>query len=232
MESGEGMAGKVLIVSPSIQWRDRMEQWLRKAGYSTVSVATFEAARPRLTTTSPDVLLSAVRLDEFNGLHLAIIGRDRRPALVAIVVGPADAVLAKEAEHHGATYLTDPMTEEALVAKLTTLLQEVSRHRRWPRKHVAETVRAECGESPARIVDLSYGGLRLEVADVGATAPELGSDLRVSLPAFGVSIDAALVWVERAPSGFLHCGAAVDKMTPAVTIAWRQVVDRVGFSVQ
>ena len=226
------MAGRVLIVSPSIESRTRMEQWLQRAGFSTESVATFEAARPRLTTISPDVLLSDVQLGDFTGLHLAIVGRDRRPALVAIVVGPPDAVLAKEAEHHGATYLIEPMTEEALVAKLTTLLQEVGRHRRWPRKHVAETVSAECGVSPARIVDLSYGGLCLEVADSSATAPELGSGLRVSLPAFGVSIDAALVWVERAPSGFLHCGAAVERMTPAVTIAWRQVVDRVGFSVQ
>ena len=92
--------------------------------------------------------------------------------------------------------------------------------------------RRNAAQSPARIVDLSYGGVRLEVADVGAAAPELGSGLRVNLPAFGVSIDTALVWVERSPSGFLHCGAAVDRLSPAVTTAWRQVVDRVGFSVQ
>jgi DNA-binding response OmpR family regulator len=209
-----------------------MESWLRRAGFDTESVATFEAARPRLTATSPDVLVSAVQLGEYNGLHLAIIGRDRRPALVAVVVGPHDAVLAKEAEQHGTTYIKEPTTEEALVSKLATLLQEVSRHRRWPRKHVADNVAAEYGESPARIVDLSYGGVRLEVADTGAAAPELGSGLRVSLPAFGVSIDTSLVWVERAPSGFLHYGAAVERMSPAVNTAWRQVVDRVGLSVQ
>lgn len=226
------MAGRVLLVSPNVESRNRMELWLRKAGFDTESVATFESARPRLTAATPDVLVSAVQLGEYNGLHLAIIGRERRPALVAIVVGPHDAVLAKEAEQHGATYMKEPTTEEALLSKLATLLQEIGRHRRWPRKHVAEPVTAEYGESQARIVDLSYGGLRLEVADSGAAAPELGSGLRVSLPAFGVSIDTSLVWVERAPSGFLHCGAAVDRLSPAVTTAWRQVVDRVGFSVQ
>jgi DNA-binding response OmpR family regulator len=226
------MAGKVLIVSPSSESRTRMEHWLRRAGYDIESVSTFEAARPRLTVTTPDVLVSEVHLGEYNGLHLAIIGRDRRPALVAVVVGPSDAVLAREAEQHGAVYLNEPVTEASLVARLNTLLQEIGRHRRWPRKHVAETVAAEYGESPARIVDLSYGGLRLEVADTGAIAPKLGSGLRVSLPDFGVSIDTALVWVERAPSGYLHCGAAVDRLSPAVTMAWRQVVDRVGFSVQ
>ena len=48
----------------------------------------------------------------------------------------------------------------------------------------------------------------------------------------GVDGDAALVWVERSPSGHLQCGAAIDRLSPAVTTAWRQVVDRVGFSVQ
>jgi DNA-binding response OmpR family regulator len=209
-----------------------MEVWLQRAGYATETLATFEAARPRLTVTTPDVLVSDIQLGEYNGLHLAIIGRDRRPALVAVVVGPSDAVLAREAEQHGAVYLNEPVTEASLVARLNTLLQEIGRHRRWPRKCVAEPVAVECGESPARIVDLSYGGLRLEVADSSAKAPELGAGLRVSLPAFGVSIDTALVWVERAPSGHLHCGAAVDRLSPSVTSAWRQVVDRVGFSVQ
>jgi DNA-binding response OmpR family regulator len=226
------MAGKVLVVSPNIASRDQIERWLQKAGFTTECVTTFEAARPRLTATSPDVLVSDVQLGEYNGLHLAIVGRDRRPALVAVVVGQPDTVLAKEAAQHGAAYLTEPTTEDALIGKVTTLLHEVGRHRRWPRKHVHEPVEAEWGESPARIVDLSYGGLRLEVEDAGATAPEPGSGHRVSLPAFGVSIDAALVWVERTPSGSLHCGAAVDRMSPAVAIAWRQVVDRVGLSVQ
>ncbi len=226
------MAGRVLIVSPNIDSRNLMERWLRRAGFETECVSTFEAARPRLTATSPDVLVSAVQLGEFNGLHLAIVGRDRRPTLVAIVVGQPDTVLAREAAQHGATYLNEPATEEGLLSRLTILLHEVGRHRRWPRKHVAETVTAEWGEASARIVDLSYGGLRLEVADAGAKAPKLGSGVRVSLPDYGVSIDAALVWVERAPSGHLHCGASVDKLSPAVTTAWRQVVDRVGLSVQ
>ena len=225
------MAGRVLLVSPSSESRHRMEQLLRGAGFSTESLATFDEARRRLTATSPDVLVTDVRLGEFNGLHLAIVGRDRRPALVAIVIGPTDAVLARVAEQHGATFLNEPVTEEELVAQVS-LLQEMGRHRRWPRKHVAETVNVEFGECPARIVDLSYGGLRLEVADAGATVPELGSGLRVSLPAYGVSIDAALIWTWRAPSGHLLCGAAVDSMNPSVTNAWRLVVDRVGFSIQ
>jgi len=209
-----------------------MERWLRRAGFETECASTFETARPRLTVGSPDVLISDVYLGEYNGLHLAIVGRDRRPNLVAIVIGPPDPFLAKEAGHHGATYLNEPATEDALLARLTPLVKDVGRQRRWPRKHVAEPVPAQCGESQAVIVELSYGGLRLEVADTGGAAPQLGSGLRVNLPAYGVSIETALVWIERAPSGVLHCGAAVEPLSPAVTTAWRQVVDRVGLSVQ
>ena len=79
------MASRVLLVSPNIESRSRMERWLRRAGFETESVSTFESARPKLTAATPDALVSAVQLGEYNGLHLAIVGRDRRPALVAIV---------------------------------------------------------------------------------------------------------------------------------------------------
>ena len=90
------MTGRVLVVTPHADSHARMERLLRKAGFETEHASTFEAARPRLTVTTPDVLISDVHLGEYNGLHLAIVGRDRRPALVAIVVGPPDAVLHPE----------------------------------------------------------------------------------------------------------------------------------------
>lgn len=226
--------GRVLLVSASFQLRRLMEQWLRGAGFSTESVATFAEARQRLTDTGPDVLVTDVRLGEFNGLHLAIVGQDRRPALVAVVIGASDVVLEQEAERQGAIYLTEPVTEEGLVAQVTVLLQEAGRLRRWPRKYVAVRVEVECGDSPARIVDLSYGGLRIELdaAAPGVTVAEPGSDLRVSLPAFGVSVDTALVWVGRAPSGFLWCGAALAETNSNATSGWRDVVDRLGDRLQ
>ena len=208
-----------------------MEQWLRQAGFNADSVATFEEARPRLTATGPDVLVTDVRLGEFNGLHLAIVGRERRRALMAIVIGAPDAVFAKEAERHGAIFLSEPVEEEDLLAPISAHFQ-ARRHRRWPRKQVTDLVDVEFGAASARIVDLSYGGLRLEVDDIGAALPEPGSGRRLSLPAFGVAIDTALVWVGRGPSGHLLCGAAIETMSPRVTDAWRQVVDRVGISVQ
>jgi hypothetical protein len=95
----------------------------------------------------------------------------------------------------------------------------------------AETVSIECDASPGRIVD-QLRRRSLEVADSGAVAPPRGSHHRVKLPAFDVSIDVELVWAQRGPSGFLQYGAAVNRTVPAKTSAWKQVVDRVGVTIQ
>lgn len=149
-ESRGGVRGRVLLVNPHRTSWNRLAQWLRGAGFGTESVATFEEARRRLTATGPDVLVTEVRLGAFNGLHLAIVGRARRPALVVIVIGPPDAVLAKEADQHDAIYLIEPKTEDALVARVATWFQEIARQRRRLRRQVTESASVECDESAAR----------------------------------------------------------------------------------
>ncbi len=118
------MEGRILLVSPTVGARARREQWLRAAGFSVDIVATFEEARRRLTSRGPDVLLTDVRLNGFNGLHLAIVGLQNRPSLVVIAIGAPDAALAREAERHGVVFLVEPVTDETLVAAVETGLRE------------------------------------------------------------------------------------------------------------
>jgi CheY-like chemotaxis protein len=226
------MAGQVLLATPNLASRTRIEGWLRKLDFAVESVSSFEAARHKLPILDPDVLISDVRLGEFNGLHLVIVGRARRPTMVAIVLGAPDPVLAREAERHGATYLAEPVTEAELVAQVTMLLREAGRQRRWPRKHVADTVDVEVGVSAAHLIDLSYGGFRLEFVGSDAYIPDPGSAFRAHVRAFGVSVDADLVWSERASPGRFVCGAALANPDPLVAVRWRQVVDQVGLSIQ
>jgi CheY-like chemotaxis protein len=227
----EAMTGRVLLASVSAVSRRRIEGWLQKMGFGVESVSTFEEARDRLPLRDPDVLISDVRLGEFNGLHLVIVGRARRPTLVAVVLGAPDPVLAKEAERLGATYLAEPVTEQELSSHVAMLLREAGRKRRWPRKHVGATVDVEVGSSLAHLVDLSYGGFRLEFVDA-AGVRDPGSAFRAHVPAFGVSVDADLVWIERGSSGRSVWGAALANRDPMVSARWRQVVDRVGLSIQ
>jgi YesN/AraC family two-component response regulator len=60
-----------------------------------------------------------VRLGAFNGLQLAVIGRDTYPDMRLIVFsGFDDPVLRTEAEHVGATYMVRPVTGTKLLEVL------------------------------------------------------------------------------------------------------------------
>jgi CheY-like chemotaxis protein len=222
---------RILLATANPTSRSRREGWLQKLGFVVKSFSTFEDARRDLPTLDPDVLISDVRLGEFNGLHLVIVGRARRSNMVAIVIGAPDPVLARESERLGATYLAEPVTEDDLSGQVTMLLREAGRKRRWPRKHVADPVEVEVGTSAAHLIDLSYGGFRLEFVGGGGHVPERGSGFRARVPVFGVSVDADLVWIERGESGRFVCGAALANPDPVVAGRWRQVVDQVGHSI-
>ena len=78
-----------------------------------------------LQTTRFDALITDVRLGAFNGLQLAVIGRDTYPDIRLIVFsGFDDPVLRTEAEHVGATYMVKPVTG----AKLLEVLRESERN--------------------------------------------------------------------------------------------------------
>jgi two-component system response regulator RegA len=83
-----------------------------------VTVAeTFTKAKGLLSTQPPNVLLTEVRLGEFNGLHLVLRGKSLRPDMAAIVLSSVvDPVLQSDAEAMGATFVVKPIDESELVA--------------------------------------------------------------------------------------------------------------------
>jgi hypothetical protein len=66
-------------------------------------VTTFTAAKALLET-KPALVISELKLGEYNGLHLAL--KARAVGIPAIIVGPQDSVLQRDAGDLGATYLT------------------------------------------------------------------------------------------------------------------------------
>jgi len=93
----------VVIVAPNPALATAMLSWLGSAGYELAIVTTFTAAKALLET-KPALVISELKLGEYNGLHLAL--KARALAIPAIIVGPQDVVLQKDAEELGATYLT------------------------------------------------------------------------------------------------------------------------------
>jgi DNA-binding response OmpR family regulator len=93
----------VVIVAQNPALATALLSWLGSAGYELAIVTTFVAAKALLET-SPALLISEVKLGEYNGLHLAL--KARTAGIPSIVIGPHDPVLERDANELGAVYLT------------------------------------------------------------------------------------------------------------------------------
>ena len=116
------------------------------------------------------------------------------------------------------------MDSERLLAIVLEKMSGRGKQRRWIRKSVAGGFRARIGGVPAKVVDMSYGGLRLEVSMAPEKEPP--PSIEVSLMSFGLSVSADVMWSSRLePSGTWICGAALLETDPTTSRAWRSVVD-------
>ena len=80
-------------------------------------------------------------------------------------------------------------------------LANVRRERRWPRKRVLGGFRVTAAGKPAAVVDVSYGGLRLEVP----SGTNLAQSFPVELAGIGLQFDVQTVW--SCPSANGNCTA-------------------------
>jgi CheY-like chemotaxis protein len=99
--------------------RDLLRMWvgvLGGAGYRVTGAASFEEGRRALRTSTPDVLVTDIRLGAYNGLQLIIRARADNPRLRAIVLtGFPDPVVRREAERLHAVHLEKPVDPERLL---------------------------------------------------------------------------------------------------------------------
>jgi DNA-binding response OmpR family regulator len=217
---------RVLIVDDDAATRVGLAELLTAAGYEARAVGTFEEGLKALRIDPPDLLIADVRLGAFNGLQLLVSSPRRIPAIV--ITGFADPVLESDARQHGAEYLLKPVAPAVLLELVRRKLAQVRQSRfdtlrRWERKQVAGGLPARIDDQPARVLDISYGGLRFEIP----RNPEqsLPPSISVKLPASDLSVRADLVWQSPAGEQVLICGAAVSQTSPAVAREWRGLVD-------
>lgn len=218
------MAAKILVVEDDSSNRSGLVKLLTQAGYEAVGAATFEQGRQLLATENPDLLITDLRLEGFNGLQLIITRVRPIPAIV--ITGFADRTLELEARHLGADFLVKPFAPSAL---LTLVEQKLAPHvtfdveRRWARKTVTGLL-AQVDSSHARILDVSYGGMRLELDNSATSLPK---SFDVKLPNEDVAVHVDLVWQSRTHQGSWLCGATVTRIDPATAHAWHGLVNAV-----
>jgi DNA-binding NtrC family response regulator len=84
---------KVLAVDDDVKELARLTSVLESDGHQTTAAQTFETARQLLREMRFDLLITKLRLREYNGLHLVLHSRTFYPSTASVVVTePADDV--------------------------------------------------------------------------------------------------------------------------------------------
>ncbi len=217
---------RILIVDDDAVTRQGLVELLSHAGYESVGAGTLRAAMDELEHDAPDLLITDVRLQGYNGLQLLAMGPPAIPAIV--VTGFPDRMLETDAQKMGAEYLVKPVSPAALLdvvrQKLNRSQAAFSPARRWTRRAVSTRLTALIQDVPARVLDISYGGLRLEIDR--ALRTRLPYSLSVTLPTSNMAIDVNVVWQRPSGSSGWLCGAEVPEPSSPV---WRQLVDGLAF---
>ena len=144
-----------------------------------------------------------------------------------MVTGFPDPALRAEALKLGAHYITKPIAPEAFLTLVESTIVSARRRqsrgstRRWERKPVDGQFSAEVEQAQARVVDVSYGGVKFEIERDQSPPPSFS----IKVPGRSLSIDADLVWGTRSGDRQWLCGAAVSSGNAAAIHDWAMLVD-------
>ena len=218
----------VLVDIDRIQLQ-RLDRLLSAQGYLVATTHSFHRAKELLDSVNPDLLITGVRLDAFNGLQLAVRTRQGHPTLPIILTQSSlDPTFDAEARRQGATLVVNPLENPEFLRNVHAALDQPqptpSRIRRWYRKRVGVAMEARVASSHARILDISRGGVRLAFND----HKDVPAVFDVEVPAARVTVRAQRVWIARSPtSDEMWCGAEIDELPPVAADQWQDFVDSV-----
>ena len=219
----QSMPHRILNVDDDEPTRVGLAMLLEDAGYETITASTVPAAMKLLSEAHPDLLLVDIRLDEYNGLHLVAVRPEPIPAIV--LTGFADPAIEADARRLGAEFLLKPISPSVLTSLVRRVLSEgrvASSIRRWPRKAVMKEVRVDVDDAAARMLDVSYGGVCVEMRRSAGAGPP--GAFRMFLPHADRPVPVEVVWSRRRDATTWLCGGMV---ADAVAASWRMVVDAI-----
>lgn len=218
------MATAVLLVDADPEERSAYAKALSALADPVYTAATFAQARSVLAEARPDVLVTQVRLADFNGIHLALWGHGRLPALRSVIIGQSDPYLEADASASGFFYLRHNDEQAVVQGTLEAIARENPR-RRWQRKRLASRLAAKVDGHPALVLDVGYGGFRIQTEAPFKAEPN--TSLELNIPALAVRAEATCRWITPVDeSGMYWCGASLGDATVRAGSLWRTIVDR------
>jgi CheY-like chemotaxis protein len=215
---------RILVLDDDEHALSGIVELLRDAGHHVTGAATYDAAKRLLAVSPFDLRVTDVRLRAFNGLHLVMQTRTDHPEVAVIIVtGYEDPLIDLEAHRYHAELVRKPIRPAEFQKTVLKALAGVRRQRRWPRKRVVGGFRVTIGGRPAAVVDVSYGGLRLELPDKSP----LPQNFDVEVAGIGLHLEVEPVWSHPADhtTGTI-CGATLSAEHTPSARTWRAIVDR------
>jgi DNA-binding NtrC family response regulator len=124
---------QLLLAEPNASYRRCIERDYGERAH-IIECRDFQTARARLLERAPDLLVTNLRLVDYNGLHLVLLAKAIDAATVCIVhTDRPDLVLVREAQASGAFFERTERLASALGSYLTALLPD--RDRRAPERY-------------------------------------------------------------------------------------------------
>lgn len=205
------MAQKILIVDDNASTREELAKLLVDAGFEALSAASVPDAMRVLATAQPHLLITEIRLDTYNGLHL--IAMAPRPIPAIVITGYADRAVEADARRLGADYLSKPVSPGELFAAIQrTLSTAASRGvfmppRRDPRTDAPPNTMVLVNDVPACLLDVSAGGARVEIQC--APGDTVQSPLAFRPPDLDLTLPLEVMWKRRTSENTWVCGVSV-----------------------
>jgi len=215
---------RILVLDDDENALSGIVELLCDAEYHVTGATTYEAAQHLLAAQSYDLFITDVRLRGYNGLNLVMKSRTEYPDMAVIIIsGYEEPLMELEASRYHAVFVGKPLRPSVFLQTVAESLSGVRRERRWPRKRVVGGFRVTAAGKPAAVVDVSYGGLRLQVP----TGTELTKSFPVELAGIGLQFEVQAVWsCPSDNSNYTLCGAAIEMNQGAAANTWRAIVDR------
>ena len=205
------MAQKILVVDDNASTRGELVKLLADAGFETMIAATVPEAMRALSTASPNLLITEIRLDSYNGLHLIAMAPKPIPAIV--ITGFPDRGVEADARRLGAEYLAKPVSPGELYATVQRTLSNAANRgvflppRADPRTDAPPNTKVLVNDAPACLLDVSAGGARVEIQCApGATVQ---SPLAFSHEDLNGTLPMEVMWKRRTSANTWVCGVAV-----------------------
>ena len=205
------MAQKILIVDDNALTRGALVKLLADAGFETMTATTVPEAMRALATTPPNLLITEIRLDSYNGLHLIAMAPKPIPAIV--ITGYPDRAVEADARRLGAEYLSKPVSPGELYSTIQRTLATAATRgtflppRADPRTAVPPNTMVLVNDAPACLLDVSAGGARVEVQC--APGETVRSPLAFRIEELDLALPLEVMWKRRTSENTWLCGVSV-----------------------